>query len=203
MSKMKCVPWLAYAAVVAVTGCSSGTTDTGAPGSVAPPTSAPAGSPGTPSAGSPSAPSSGRTADAVPSCADGQVIVGAGEQSAGLGHRSVTLSFSLVQASGPCTLTGYPGVDSGAGGPLVHATRSLRGYLGGLPEGIDAPPTIVLDRDHGAAAMVEGVAVDAAGNNCPSYTSLQVTPPNTTETVPVATTIDVCQPEVHPVTQPR
>lgn len=32
----------------------------------------------------------------------------------------------------PCTLIGYAGVDSGAGGPLIHAQPTLRGYLGGL-----------------------------------------------------------------------
>ncbi|MET8873524.1 DUF4232 domain-containing protein [Nocardia sp. NPDC004604] len=122
--------------------------------------------------------------------------------SPGLGHRGVRLHFWVPTASGPCTLTGYPGVDTGAGGPLAHATRTPRGYLGGLPSGADTPPTIVLDRDHNAEAVVEGVAFDAAGNPCPTYTDLQVTPPNTTATVRLVTTIDTCELQVHPVTEP-
>lgn len=138
----------------------------------------------------------------APPCVDGQVLLGADPMSPGLGHRGVRLHFWVPTASGPCTLTGYPGVDTGAGGPLVHATRTLRGYLGGLPDGADTPPSVVVDRDHNAEAVVEGVAFDAAGNPCPTYTDLQVTPPNTTATVRLVTTIDTCELQVHPVTEP-
>jgi hypothetical protein len=80
--------------------------------------------------------------DAPPPCASGQVSVTAEQQAqAGSTLRAVTLAFGLAPGAGACTVTGYPGVDSGAGGPLVHADRSPRGYMGGLPEGVDEPPT--------------------------------------------------------------
>jgi hypothetical protein len=47
--------------------------------------------------------------------------------------------------------------------------------------------------------MVEGLAVDADGNQCPTYTDLLVTAPDTTGTVTVPATIDTCQLQVHPV----
>lgn len=108
--------------------------------------------------------------------------------------------FALAPGATPCTLTGYPGVDSGAGGPLLHATRTLRGYLGGLPTGVDIPPTVVVSSGHPAHATVEGIAIDADTNQCPNYTDLLVTAPDTTGTVTVPATIDTCQLQVHPVT---
>jgi hypothetical protein len=55
---------------------------------------------------------------------------------------------------------------------------------------------------HRGVAVVEGVAVDDNGNQCPSYANLRVTPPNTTETISVAVVayIDACALQVHPVT---
>lgn len=44
-----------------------------------------------------------------PPCSTGQVVVTAGPMESGLGHRGVTLIFSLAPGAGPCTLTGYPG----------------------------------------------------------------------------------------------
>jgi hypothetical protein len=119
---------------------------------------------------------------------------------AGVGHRGVPLMFSLAPGAGSCTLTGYPGVDSGVGGPLIHATRTLRGYLGGLAPGMDIPPTVAVGPGHPVQALVEGLAIDGAGNPCPTYTDLLVTVPDTTGTVTVPTTVDTCQLEVHPVT---
>jgi Protein of unknown function (DUF4232) len=108
----------------------------------------------------------------------------------------VTLTFSLAPGAGPCTLTGFPGVDSGAGGPLLHAKRTLSGYLGGLRA--DTLPTITLPSQP-AHAVVEGDAVGARGDQCPTYTTLRVTPPDTTETVTVPATIDSCELQVHPM----
>jgi len=135
---------------------------------------------------------------AYPACQNGDVDVGATAMSPGVGHRGVELEFSLAPNSAPCTLTGYPGVDTGSGGPLLHAERTLRGYLGGAPGGVT---TITLAPRHGAVAVVEGVAVDDNGNQCPSYATLRVTPPNTTETISVAVVayIDACALQVHPV----
>ncbi|WP_286171862.1 DUF4232 domain-containing protein [Mycobacterium sp. BK086] len=138
--------------------------------------------------------------DAASPCAPAQLVVTALPMQAGVSHRGVPLVFALAPGADPCTLTGYPGVDSGTGGPLLHARRTLRGYLGGLPSGVDIPPTVTLGPGHPAQAMVEGVAVDADTNQCPTYTDLLVTPPNTTGTVTVPATIDTCQLQVHPVT---
>ena len=138
--------------------------------------------------------------DQPPPCASAQVAVTALPLRVGAGHRGVPLLFSLAPEAGACTLTGYPGVDSGAGGPLIHAGRTLRGYLGGLPGGVDIPPTVTLSPGHPALAVVEGLAVDADGNQCPTYTDLLVAAPDTTDTVTVPAAIGTCQLQVHPVT---
>ncbi len=138
--------------------------------------------------------------DSTAPCASGQVTVTAEPPQAAAGHRAVTLTFSLAPGAGACTLAGYPGVDSGTGGPLVHAQRLPRGYMGGLPSGVDEPPVVTVSSTASAHAVVEGVAVDPSGNKCPTYTDLRVTPPDTTETSTVPTTIDVCELMVHPVT---
>ena len=85
----------------------------------------------------------------------------------------------------------------GAGGPLIHATRTASGYLGGPRDG--APTTVTVSASQQAHAVVEGDAVDASGNPCPTYTDLLVTPPDTTSTGTVAATIDACAPQVHPI----
>ncbi|MEV5833037.1 DUF4232 domain-containing protein [Nocardia sp. NPDC052112] len=136
----------------------------------------------------------------IPPCVGSQLIIGVEKMSPGAGHRGVRVRFSVVGASGACVLAGYPGVDTGPGGPLLHAERTLRGYMGGLPADVDTPPTVVLDHDHNAEAVVEGGAVDAEGNQCSTYTGLLVTAPNTTDTHAVSTTIDTCTLSVHPVT---
>jgi hypothetical protein len=140
-------------------------------------------------------------AEPAPTCADGQVqVTNAGEQR-GLGHRSVILKFSLAPGTAACTLTGYPGVDSGTGGPLVHAERTLWGYMGGLMGLVDTLPVVTVSKSQPAYAMVEGVAVDKDDpyRLCPTYTDLRVTPPDTTETVTVPIHFDTCPLEVHPV----
>lgn len=138
-------------------------------------------------------------AEPTPPCSNGQVVVTAGKYSTGLGHRGLTLVFSLAPGAQPCTLTGYPGVDSGAGGPLVHAERTLFGYMGGVRT--DSPPTITVTPTQPAHAVVEGdTANTESDDKCPSYSDLQVTPPDTTDTVTVAAGIDgACHFQVHPV----
>ncbi|AYF79609.1 DUF4232 domain-containing protein [Nocardia yunnanensis] len=149
----------------------------------------------TPSATTPSATTAGLGA-----CGAGQVEVSGKVMSPATGHRGVELVFTLAAGASPCTLAGYPGVDSGAGGPLLHADRTPRGFMGGLPQGSDDPPTVTLRPDHPATAIVEGTAFDAAGSGCPLYTNLSVTPPNSTDTHTVTVTIDSCALHVHPVT---
>lgn len=119
------------------------------------------------------------------------------------GHRSLTLIFTLAGGGEPCTLTGYPGVDSGTRGPPIHAEPTLRGYMGGLPAGIDVPPTVTVSLSQQAQAIVEGMATDAAGNQCPDYTDLAVTPPDIVQVATVPVSIDACALQVHPITAGR
>ncbi len=132
-------------------------------------------------------------------CRSEQVAVTTSPTEGAVGHRALTLTFSLVGAE-PCTLTGYPAVDSGTGGPLIHAQPTLRGYMGGLPSGIEVPPNVLLSISTQAQAIVEGVAMDGNGGVCPSYTDLLVSAPNTVIAVTVPATIDACTLQVHPVT---
>jgi hypothetical protein len=135
----------------------------------------------------------------APPCSHGQVVVTSGKSTAGLGHRALTLVFTLAPGAEPCTLTGYPGVDSGDGGPLVHAERTLSGYLGGVRT--EAPPTVTVTATLPANAVVEGDAFNPSGDDsCPNYTSLRVTPPDTTDTMTVRPGIlGACHFQVHPV----
>lgn len=140
------------------------------------------------------------TVDEPTPCWSDQVAVSASPAQAAMGHRSVSLLFTLAGGAEPCTLTGYPGVDSGAGGPLIHAEPTPRGYLGGLPDGLDEPPTVTLSIANQAQAVVEGVAVDDNGHPCPTYTGLLVTPPDISAVYPVSADIDACSLQVHPIT---
>jgi Protein of unknown function (DUF4232) len=138
-------------------------------------------------------------ADTPPPCRTRQVVVMHGLQQSASGHREVVLKFRLAPGDQPCTLTGYPGVDTGAGGPLLHATRTLSGFQGGLRT--DKLPTVTVAADQPQYAVVEGVAVDRNDPErlCPTYTELLVTPPDITETFTVPVEIDTCELEVHPM----
>ena len=140
------------------------------------------------------------TADEPPPCWSDEVAVSASPVQAAVGHRSVTLLFTLAGGAEPCTLTGYPGVDSGDGGPLIHAEPTPRGYMGGLPADVDEPPTVTLSIATQGQAVVEGVAVDGDANPCPTYTSLLVYPPDISQTYTVPAAIDACSLQVHPIT---
>jgi Protein of unknown function (DUF4232) len=137
-------------------------------------------------------------ADPTPPCSSGQVQVSNGGEQAASGHRELLLMFSLAAGAGPCTLTGYPGVDSGTGGPLIHADRTMSGFMGGIRA--EAPPTVSLTPSQPAYAVVEGVGFDiTTGSGCPTYTDLRVTPPDTTQTITVPAGIDTCELQIHPV----
>lgn len=138
-------------------------------------------------------------ADRPQACAPGQVQVSNGGEQAAAGHRRVLLVFSLAPGAAPCTLTGYPGVSSGAGGPLLQADWTLSGYMGGVQT--EKPPVVTVAASQPAYAVVEGAAVDPgdADRPCPTYTDLQVIPPNTSDAVTIPVTIDTCGLQVHPV----
>lgn len=138
-------------------------------------------------------------ADLPPRCADGQIVVTRGLQQSASGHRAVVLEFRPAPGDQPCTLTGYPGVDAGDGGPLLHAERTLSGFQGGLRT--DQLPTVTVAADQPQYAVVEGVSVDRNDpyRKCPTYTQLLVTAPDTTETFTVSARIETCELQVHPL----
>ncbi|MCV7382152.1 DUF4232 domain-containing protein [Mycobacterium alsense] len=140
------------------------------------------------------------TVDQPPPCWSEQIAVSASQTQGAAGHRGLTLVFALAGGAEPCTLSGYPGVDSGNGGPPIHARPTPRGYMGGLPAGVEEPPTVTLSLSTQGQAVVEGLATDADGHQCPNYTDLAVTPPNIVQVYTVPATIDACRLEVHPVT---
>jgi hypothetical protein len=143
-------------------------------------------------------------ADTASSCTTGQVtVLGAQRMSPGLGHRGARVFFALAPDSAPCTLKGYPGVDSFGGEPVIHAQRTPNGYLGGLfPKGAP-PPTVLLDGSHDAMAEVEWVVADKSGNSCPAYPGVEVWPPETTTVFSLPVQIDYsCDFQVHPVMEP-
>jgi len=137
--------------------------------------------------------------DPAQPCSDGQVEVHNGGEYARTGHRAVVLSFRLAPGAQACTLTGYPGVDSGAGGPLLRADRTLSGYMGGL--NTDQLPPLAVSEYQAATALVEGVAADRQDpmRLCPTYRELLVTPPDTTKATTIHIGMDTCELQVHPI----
>ena len=140
------------------------------------------------------------TTDQPTPCWSEQIAVTGSPTQGAAGHRFTTLTFTLAGGADPCTLNGYPEVDTGNGGPLVHAQPTPRGYSGGLPANTVAPPTVTLSLSQEAQAIVEGVAVDGSGNPCATYTDLSVSPPGIVQAFTVPVNIDACRLEVHPVT---
>jgi hypothetical protein len=115
-----------------------------------------------------------------------QIAVTASPTQDAVGHRAVTLTFSLMDGE-PCTLSGYPWVDSGTGRPAIHAEPALRGYMGGLPPSVDVLPNVL-----------QGMAIDGSGNACPGYTDLHVCPPDISMVFTVPATIDARHLPAHP-----
>ena len=151
--------------------------------------------------GAPASVAPAATGDEAPPCWADQIAVSASPIDAAVGHRALNLIFTLAGGAQPCTLTGYPGVESGAGDPPISAEPTLRGYMGGLPATVDVPPTVTLSLSQQAQAVVEGMAVDGSGNPCPSYTELRVNPPDTVMVFAVPAAIDACRLQVHPLTE--
>jgi hypothetical protein len=138
-------------------------------------------------------------ADVPSPCTNGQIVVTNALEPSASGHHAVILKFLLAPGGQPCTLTGYPGVDTGDGGPLLHAERTLSGFQGGLRT--EQLPTVTVAADQAQYAMVEGVSVDRNDpyRKCPTYTQLLVTAPDATETSTVPATIETCELQVHPM----
>lgn len=187
---------LGATAATTLAGCAQG--ESGNPPSARPATETSAAQ--SPSAQHTPTPGAATTAPAVVACRPRQLDITAHTLSPGMMHRAVELSFALAADTPPCAIGGYPGVDTGEGGPVLHARRTPRGYMGGLPRDDDTPPVVTVLPGRPARAVVEGSAMGPAGEDCPLYTSLAVTAPDSTDTRTVHTTIDTCALEVHPVT---
>ncbi|MEV6772590.1 DUF4232 domain-containing protein [Nocardia sp. NPDC051030] len=158
------------------------------------PVTAPETTPGTPPGTVPAG------TPAVRACGSGQVDTTVTNLGAAMLHRGLQLTFTLNPGNTPCTLTGYPGVDAYDNGTVIHADRTPRGYIGGLPQGDDTLPAVLLDSTHTAQAVIEAVAVHDNGEGCTVSPALLVTPPNTTSTVTLGSSIATCRLQIHPVT---
>jgi Protein of unknown function (DUF4232) len=140
------------------------------------------------------------TGDQPEPCWAAQVAVTASPTQGAAGHRALTLIFSLAGGAAPCTLYNYPWVDAVAGGEHIHVAPKPRGDMGGLPAGVEVPPTVTLSISTQAQAIVEGMAADGDGNSCPTYTDLLVYPPDIDTVFTVPATIQACELQVHPIT---
>lgn len=143
------------------------------------------------------------TSDEPTPCWGDEIAVSSSPTQGAVGHRALSLIFSLIGGE-PCTLNGYPVVETDAGGPPIQAQPTPRGYLGGLPAGVSTPQTVTLSISQQAQAIVEGMAgmaVAGSGNPCPSYTDLSVNLPFVQRTFTVPATIEACQLQVHPITE--
>ena len=185
---------------VALGGCASnGSTaaTAGATQSVAVVTSTGAGSTGaassTATAGSGGA--STQAADGgTAACAGSRLSLKINQGGSGMGHTGSVLVFTDT-GSTACTLYGYPGADVTENGsynfaPRMNATR----VSGGI-----AVQTVTLAPGSSASAMLEwGVNPPGGGTanaaNCPGMGGgyLEVTPPNTTDTIKSDPPADMC-----------
>ncbi|MGV9664229.1 DUF4232 domain-containing protein [Nocardia niigatensis] len=211
---------LACAVLAAATGCSSSTPSTPSAAST---TSASAASSGgnTPGGGNPGGSQSGGnptgggnqgggpattaprpTDTAIPACASGQVDITAQSMGAAMSHDGITLTFAIANPSQACTLTGYPGMDEITDtGTVIHADRTLNGYIGGLPAGTDTPPTVVVKSGHPAHAIAEGTSCGPYNKPDPKIVKTEVTAPNSTDTRVIDTAIYTCPLKIHPVAE--
>jgi len=146
-------------------------------------------------------PGSTSTTVADPNCGFGQLKVSAGPGQGATGHISAVLVFTNTSAE-QCQLTGYPGVAGvdASGTQQVQATRTLNGFMGGIPNGTK-PPVVTLAAGQSASATVEGTNVPTDSQpTCPTYPALLVTPPNATQSVTITAELPGCSPlQVHPV----
>ena len=148
------------------------------------------------------APDLGRSHTALAvGCDAAQLQVTEGAVYGAVGHSAVPVRFT--NRSGQlCRIVGYPGVAglSPSGVQVLQASRSLRGYMGGLAAGDDTPPDIPLAPGETAAAMVEGLNGAVNSQSCPRLSGLLVTPPDTSHSTRVPDAPGDCGGlQVHPV----
>ena len=100
-----------------------------------------------------------------------------------------------------CTTQGYPGVAllDAKGRQIEQATRTRRGYLGGLGSG--APPRIVLHPGQRASARIEGSTLNEATQKaCPQSPAILFTLPDNRDSTRLRVSFPACSGvEVHPM----
>jgi hypothetical protein len=142
------------------------------------------------------------TTTQVPPCGGPDLSVSGRQAPGAAGHQGVIILFENNGVA-PCTLYGYPGVAglNPGGVQVVQAERTLTGMMGGLAPGVTTIPIVTLSPGQTGSAVVEGTDVPSGTETgCPSYPSLLVTTPNTTESVRIPLGLPGCSPlEVHPV----
>ena len=119
-------------------------------------------------------------------------------------HEGDILVFTNVGKQ-TCDLYGYPGAAIEYKSiTLLNATRTLNGYMGD-GRNLSSPPQVTLKSGASASAVLEWV--ENAGQHCYANRAgtLHVTPPNTTATVALGSTLTVGQDgicsgfDIHPV----
>lgn len=133
----------------------------------------------------------------APACGNTSLTATRGLIDGALGHGGVTLFFRNSSRH-TCSLRGYPGVDEldMNGQIIAHATRTLRGYLGGA----SSVHTVKLAPGGFASALVEWInTTPIDGHNCAQAAYLRATPANTSHAVrmPTESTTN-CFVQVHP-----
>lgn len=140
----------------------------------------------------------------TPACGNSSLHTTMRSAGAAMMHSGEVLVFTNVSGHA-CTLYGYPGAAiEYRSTPLVNADRTLNGYIGD-GRNLTSPPHVTLAAGASASAVLEWVA--NAGEPCyPNRAgTLHVTPPNTTATVALGSTLTVGQEgicasfDIHPV----
>ena len=113
-------------------------------------------------------------------------------------HAGYVLTFTNTGQIA-CRMTGYPAVTvlSSSGQPVLRATATPSGYLGGVH---GRPATVLVGSDLPASALLEGEQIDLSGNRCPARPGLQITPPNSRVPGRIRATTSICGGvQIHPV----
>ena len=150
------------------------------------PTTAVPATPATPAEGT--TPTGPTTTTGSGGCTTAVLSVSLGRSDAGAGHVGTVVLFRNT-GTGPCVLSGYPGVAAldAQGAQVAQARRTANGYLGGLQSGLTTGPTVTLTAGGEASALVEGTDVPSgSATSCPSYPAVLITPPGETHSVRLA-----------------
>ncbi|MTE17272.1 DUF4232 domain-containing protein [Nocardia sp. CT2-14] len=166
---------------------------------VPPSSDAGAGGNPTPVSGSPAATTTSPIDTQIAECANGQIAVTVSPIASIRTHGGVQLEFTSVGGVS-CRMIGYPGVDllTMYGRP-VHASRTVRGFMGGQPDTFPDPLPVIVKPGHPAHAILEGSSLQDDGRPCQSAKSILVTPPDLTETHTLEATTYLCDIQIHPV----